>query len=167
MANNQAKIDFFRSERMPLPLEYFQGDRGDEFIDCLDEALRMAEETGRQLWGATRTLATLILSPGADVPEARQPIREDLDRLTSEWAVERRYWSRLEVPFHQTMVAIPNEPAAALETWRNILLKTAWTAFDEVTAHQEGNTRALKAIVRARNQLAAGLALALPRADVA
>ena len=166
MANDQAKVDFYRAERMPLPLDYLNPEK-EELVEKLGTATEMAEETARQLWGTTRKLATFILAPDADGPGARQPAREDLDHLTDEWAVERRYWSRLEVPFRQTMEAIPNGPDAALEAWRSILLKTAWAAFDEVASNLEAGTRALKAVVCARDQLAAGLALALPKADAA
>lgn len=165
MANDQAKVNFFRSEQMPLPIEYL---RDKSLVDSLSNVLKMAEDAAHQLWGAVRTLATFILSPEADAPGARQPAREDLDRLTDEWAVERRYWSRLEVPFRQTIVGIPDEPDATLEAWRNTLFQTAWAAFDEAANNQEGgNTRTLKAIVRARDQLTAGLASALPKANVA
>ena len=166
MANNQARVDFYRAERMPLPLDYLDP-RKEELVGRLEKALQMAEEVARQLWGATRKLATFILAPEADTPGARQPAREDLDHLTDEWAVERRYWSRLEVPFRQTMEAIPDGPDAALGTWRSVLLRTAWAAFDEVASNLEAGTRALKAVVRARDQLAMGLALALPKEGAA
>lgn len=159
MSKKQAKVNFYRSERMPLPLRYL---RDKDLVDKLSEGLKMAEDTARQLWGATRRLATFILSPQADTESARRPVREDLDSLTQQWAVERRYWSRLEIPFRETMEALPEETEGALERWRETLLRTAWRAFDQVTDKLGHDPRTLKAVVRARDQLAAGLAKQLP-----
>jgi CRISPR system Cascade subunit CasA len=159
MSKKQAKVNFYRSERMPLPLDYLVRK---ESVEALEKALAMAEGAARQLWGATRTLAALILSPEADAESARQPAREDLDSLTQQWAVERRYWSRLEIPFRETMEALPGETEGALERWHEILVRTAWRTFDQVTGNLGYDPGTLKAIVRARDQLAAGLAKMLP-----
>jgi CRISPR system Cascade subunit CasA len=161
MANNQAKVDFYRSERLPLPLRYLSDDN---LVGRLSEALKMAEDVRRQLWGATRTLATFILSPQADGSEARKPASKDLDGLTNQWAIERDYWSRLEIPFRQTLVALPDDEEVALSTWRSVLLRTAWESFDRVTRNLGTAGPAFKAEVRARDQLALGLAKALPKA---
>jgi len=155
----QAKVNFYRSERMPLPLVYL---KEQELVEMLGTALGMAERTARQLWSATRTLATFILLPEADSQSARQPAREDLDSLTQQWAVVRRYWSRLEIPFRETMEALPEETERALERWRKTLLRTAWRAFDQVTDNLSHDPHTLKAVVRARDQLAVGLAKQLP-----
>lgn len=159
MSKKQAKVNFYRGERMPLLLIYLTEK---ELVEALETALNMAESTARQLWGATRTLAKFILSPEADTESARPPAREDLSALTHQWAVERRYWSRLELPFHETMEALPEGMEGALERWRETLLRTAWRAFDQVTDNLGHDPRTLKAVVRARDQLAAGLAKALP-----
>jgi len=159
MSKRQAKVNFYRSEWMPLPLAYLDDE---ELVEALETALGMAKRTARQLWGATRTLATFILSPEADTESARRPVREDLDSLTHQWAVERRYWSRLEIPFRETMEALPEETEGALERWRETRLRTAWRAFDQVTDKLGHDPRTLKAVVRARDQLAAGLAKQLP-----
>jgi CRISPR system Cascade subunit CasA len=159
MSKKQAKVNFFRSERMPLPLEYL---RDRELVDALEEALEMAEATRRQLWGVMRTLATYVLSPEADSESGRQPAREDLDALTGGWSVERRYWQHLELPFRRTMEELPRARDGALESWRTTLWRTAWQAFEDVAANLGADPRSLKAVVRARDQLAAGLAKALP-----
>jgi len=159
MSKKQAKVNFYRSEHMPLPLAYL---KKQALVDALETALHMAESTARQLWGATRTLATFILSPEADAEGARQPAREDLDSLTQQWAVERGYWSRLEIPFRRTMVALPQNPDKTLAAWRKTLLKTVWRAFDQVTGNLGHDPRTLKAMVHAREQLAAGLGKVLP-----
>jgi CRISPR system Cascade subunit CasA len=159
MANNQAKVDFYRSESCPLPLRYLAEQT---LVERLDEALKMAEDVRGQLWGAARTLATLLLSPQADADNGRQPAREDLDRLAGQWAIERDYWSRLEVPFRRAVEALPGDVEGVLAGWRETLRRAAWAAFDRVARNLEHDARHLKAAVRARDQLAAGLGKALP-----
>lgn len=159
MSKSRAKVNFYRSERMPLPFEYL---RKECLVDQLTTALETAETAARQLWGATRTLATLILVPRADADEARKPARDDLDQLMSQWAVERHYWAKLETPFLEAMEALPHDADAALSEWQRTVRRTAWRAFDRVTAEASRDPHKLKAVVRSREQLGAGLAKALP-----
>jgi CRISPR system Cascade subunit CasA len=159
MANNQAKVDFYRSEHCPLPLRYLTEKT---LVERLDEALTMAEGVRGQLWGAARTLATLLLSPESDTDAGRQPAREDLDSLTNQWAIERDYWSRLEIPFRHALEALPGDVEGTLADWRVRLRRTAWAAFDRVADDLEHDPHNLKAAVRAREQLTAGLRKMLP-----
>jgi CRISPR system Cascade subunit CasA len=162
MANDQAKVEFYRSERMPLPLDYL---KSETLVESLATALQMAEDTARQLWGAASTLATEILYPAKDPGERlSEPQRQSRDALVAQWAVERRYWSRLEVPFRRTLVALPIGKESALESWRTTLIRTAREAFDPVTDSLDNSPRTLKAMVHARGQMEAGLAKALPEA---
>lgn len=159
MSSKQQKVYFYRSERMPLPLEYLQ-DEG--LVERLMETVEMAETVANQLWGATRTLATLVLSPQADTEKGRKPGREDLDRLTTQWAVDRHYWVRLETPFLETMEALPQDVDTAMRDWQATLRRMAWHALDRAADQVRHDPQKLKAAVRARGQLAAGLAKALP-----
>jgi CRISPR system Cascade subunit CasA len=158
MANNQAKVDFYRSESCPLPLRYLAEQA---LVERLDEALKMAEDVRGQLWGAARTLATLLLSPQADADSGRQSPPEAI-RLTDQWAIERDYLSRLEVPFRRAVEDLPGDAEGVLAGWRATLRRAAWAAFDRVARDLEHDARHLKAAVRARDQLAAGLGKALP-----
>jgi hypothetical protein len=147
---------------MPLPLDYLAAQA---LVDALDTALQMAEATRGQLWGATSTLATEILYPNREPAERlSEPQRQSRDTLVQQWAVERRYWSRLEIPFRQTLVALPAGQEVALESWRQTLLRTAREAFVPVLDNLDTRPRTLKAIVHARGQMEAGLAKALPAA---
>jgi CRISPR system Cascade subunit CasA len=159
MANNQAKVDFYRSEYCPLPLRYLTQET---LVQRLDEALKMAEGVRGQLWGAARTLATFLLSPQSDADAGRQPARDDLNSLVGQWAIERDYWSRLEIPFRQMLEALPDDIEGTLTGWRETLRGTAWAAFDRVAGDLEYDPRHLKATVRARGQLTAGLGKVLP-----
>jgi CRISPR system Cascade subunit CasA len=160
MANNQARVDFYRAERMPLPLQYLT-DVG--LVSRLGEALKMAKDVRGQLWGAARTLAKLALSPQADETEGHSPAPEDMNGLMNQWAIERDYWSRLELPFRRLLEALPGDVEGTLAGWRETLRRTAWAAFDRVTGDLERDPHKLKATVRARDQLAAGLGKVLPK----
>jgi CRISPR system Cascade subunit CasA len=158
MCKKQSKVSFCRSERMPLPLAYM---RERALVESLGTALAMAEQTSRSLWGATHTLAQFVVVPELDQPGARKLRREDVDPLVQGWAVERRFWSRLELPFRDTVVRLPEDRAGALESWRDTLRNTAWDAFEQVAEEVSHDTRRMKAVVRARGQLGLGLAKAL------
>lgn len=159
MANDQAKVEFFRAERWPLPLAYLQDE---PLVENLRTALEMAEAVSNQLWGAARTLATLFLCPEADHEGARQPAPEDLNKVMGQWDVKRRYWAQLEPPFRLMLETLPADRDSALAEWQRTLRRAAWSAFDGVAENLAANPRTLKAAVRARDQLAAGLAKTLP-----
>jgi len=159
MANDQAKMEFFRSERLPLRSEYLADKT---LVDALDDALKMAEDVARQLWGAARTLATFLVAPESDLPDAHKPQSEDLNQMMGPWGVERRYWARLEAPFMATLATLPDDPIVTLKAWRDTLKQTAWNALDGIAENLGMTPRALKATVQARGQLAAGLAKVLP-----
>lgn len=160
MANSQAKVDFYRSEHRSLPLRYLSEP---VLVERLDDALKMAEDVRGQLWGATRKLATLLLSPQSDSEEGRRPAPQDVAGLAQQWAVERDYWSRLEIPFRHMLEALPDDAVGVLAGWRERLRRTAWAAFNRVAGDLERDPRNLKAVVRARGQLAAGLGKVLPK----
>jgi len=160
MATSKAKVEFFRAERWPLPLAYL---REEPLVDALRTALEMAEAVSNQLWGAARTLATLFVCPEADQEGAHQPAREDLDKVMGQWDVKRRYWAQLEPPFRLTLETLPADRDGALTEWRETLRRAAWGAFDGIAENLAANPRTLKAAVRAREQLAAGLGKALPK----
>jgi CRISPR system Cascade subunit CasA len=156
----QAKVDFYRSESCPLPLRYLTDE---SLVERLDQALKMAEDVRSQLWGAARTLAALTLSPQSDTEAGRKPAPEDVSRLTDQWAVERGYWSGLEIPFRRMMEDLPEDVEGVLTNWQERLRHTAWAALERIASDLERDTRNLKATVRAREQLAAGLGKVLPR----
>jgi hypothetical protein len=159
MSKKQAKVNFYRSGRLPLPMRYLQEK---ELVEALETALEMAENTARQIWGAARTLATFIVSPDADAESSRKPNTEDLNALTNQWSIERGYWPHLERPFRETLEALPDGQEAALAVWRDTLRRTAWNAFDQVADGVGYDPTSLKAVVHAREQLAGGLGRVLP-----
>ncbi len=163
MANDRAKVEFYRSEQWPLPLAYLDEQTGPVLVEALQQITKMAEDVSSQLWGAMRTLAQLILNPESDLEGGRQPDPKDLNAITNQWDVKRRYWSRLEIPFRQTLAQVPQDKDAALTGWQETLRRTAWDAFNSIAEDLANDPRALKAYVKAQGQLAGGLKKVLPQ----
>ncbi len=160
MANDQAKVEFYRTEQLSLPLVYLNDQ---QLVNTLrDDVLGTAESVARQLWGAARTMANFVLVPQADNEDTHTPAPEDLNRITAPWGIERRYWSSLEVPFRYTLEALPTNRVATLTDWQKTLRTTAWRVFNAAAQDVETDPRALKATVRGREQLAAGLTKTIP-----
>ena len=160
MANDQAKVEFYRTEQLSLPLAYLNDQ---QLVNTLrDDVLGTAENASRQLWGAARTMATFVLVPQADDEQAHLPAPDDLSRVVAPWGIERRYWSSLEVPFRYTLETLPADRETALTNWQKTVRAAAWEAFNAAAQDVEIDPQALKAAVRGREQLAAGLAKVIP-----
>ncbi|MCZ7575408.1 MAG: type I-E CRISPR-associated protein Cse1/CasA [Ardenticatenaceae bacterium] len=154
MANDRAKVEFYRSERMPLPLAYLCDQ---VLVDDLSSIVTMADRVSDQLWGAGATLAKVWLAPGDD-----QSPPKEVRNVTEQMGITRRFWSRLEVPFRETIEVLPRDHESTMLAWRQTLIATAWNAINQAADGLGASTRALKATVRAREQLALGLAKVFP-----
>ena len=153
MASNKAKVEFFRSENLPLPIEYLDNP---ELIDLLSAALSAAENVASELWKASGTMASVLLVPDEDSERRANP--DDVKDLRASMGTERRYWAMLEPHFRETMQALPREGTGAMRRWFDWLRDAAWEAFDEISDGLGNNPRALKAAIRGRERLARGLA---------
>jgi CRISPR system Cascade subunit CasA len=149
-------VHFYRSEYLPLPLAYLAEP---SLISQLETALTAAEDVASELWKTTGTLARWLLVP--DEESDRQPNPDDVRDLRATMAAERRYWALLEPLFRQTMQAIPQDSSAAIRDWFAWLRRCAWDVFDQVCNGLGDDPRALKAIVRGREQLVRGLGTVL------
>ena len=159
MSSDQAKIEFFRAERMPLPLAYL---KNRAIVERLEQGLAVAEAVSQQLWGAARTLATYLVAPHQDSGEGRSAQREDLDQLMGGWDIQRPYRAKLEVPYFLLMERLPHAGEEALGEWFVLLRRTAQDSLERVVSTVENGPRGYKAAVQARQQLAGGLAKVLP-----
>ncbi|MEZ4705923.1 MAG: type I-E CRISPR-associated protein Cse1/CasA [Caldilineaceae bacterium] len=184
MASGQAKVEYYRSEAMPLPSQYMENDR--ESVDALATALQSADGVASALSYATFFMAWLQLNPdieqdaqmtserisskmSAVLKETRTELKDmsrdeeskKIANLYLSWAAERRYWALLEPLFRQTMQAIPQDSPAAITLWFDWLRQSAWDVFNQVCNGLGDDPRALKATVRGREQLARGLGIVL------
>ncbi len=166
MASDQAKVLFYRAERLPLPLAYLSADRQPLLVD-LRTAINRAEAVSKHLWGAAQTLARdLLVDPAATAAgaESKQPRREDLNQLSNAWQIEQRYWSRLNDRFMALVTELPSTRDSALLRWHKHLYSVAVGAFDAVSEQLGFRPKSLHAWVNARRQLLAGLRNVLPPA---
>lgn len=152
MASDQAKVEFFRSEHLPLPLAYLDNVA---LVDLLFRTLAAAENVASELWKASGTMASVLLAPAED--SERRPDPDAVRNLRESMGTERRYWALLEPIFRQTIQALPHEGSEAVVRWLGWLRDAAWRAFDEVSDGLGDDPRALKAAVRGREQLVRGL----------
>jgi CRISPR system Cascade subunit CasA len=157
---DQALVNFWRYERLPLPLAYLADKR---LIDELSDALALAEEVGDILRQVTETLATLLISPSAsDGSQGRQPDRSQVDSVVQHLATDRTYWARLETPFKRLLIELPTEMAitkaggtapGALVNWAQEVKRSALEAFEEATEAAGSSARALRAVALAERGL--------------
>jgi hypothetical protein len=154
MSKKQAKVYFFRRERMPLSLTYLIDET---LAEKLRDALRAAEGVGTALRRAGWELAQWIVSP-ADRKKAH---RDNTQLVFSQLSLDRRYWSRLEVKFQSFVCDLPQDRQAALDDWVKTLQRTARDAFTGAAEGISDPIRGLKAITLARGTLERNMARAI------
>lgn len=172
MATNKSKIDLWRHERLPLPLELL--------IDAtlaplISNALAAAEDAARQLRpgfderqssGARKKVnkprplqlfGRAMLAPD----DGREPDRQDVANLVASLDLDERYWSRLEAPFRDFLVDLPAERERALAAWLDAVDRAATDAFEGTMRSFDTSARALKAEALASARFRAALREAL------
>jgi len=166
LLKSRAKVELTRTERLPVPRAYLDDP---DLVGDLSLALSLAEDVAERLRWATRTLASYLITPALPPDQDRKTAdrqrSNDLSNLQNHWASDRSYWSALEVPFLNTLRAIPEDPDAALEAWVDLLRRQARASLHLITQSLAHDPAALKAIVHAERRLNAGLARALDRKE--
>jgi CRISPR system Cascade subunit CasA len=154
LCNVQARLDFFRHERMPLPLAYLT----DETLgEALRDALQRAEEVAVALRQAGYDLARWIVSPD----DKSKAYKDGVQLVFSRLRLEALYWPHLEVEFQGFLCDLPGNRQAARDNWVKTLLQTARRAFAEAAKSVSDPLRGLKAATLARGTLERGLARAV------
>ena len=154
LGSTRAKIDFWRHERLSLPLAYL---KDKQLADTLREVLELTETTAQNLNRAMWTMATRMLAAGPD----RKPKAEDVRNLSDHLGAGRAYWSQLETPFKRLLVELPDDKDEESEyggvqiKWKSTLRHALWKAFRESTRGMERSTRNLKAVALAERSLTA------------
>ena len=153
LGSTRAKIEFWRHERLPLPLAYL---KDKQLADTLRDVLDLTETTAQNLNRAMWTMATRMLAAGPD----RKPKAEDVRNLSDHLGAGRAYWSQLETPFKRLLVELPDDKDEESEyggvqigRWNSTLRDTLWRAFRESTRGMERSTRNLKAAALAERSL--------------
>jgi len=153
MANDQAKVEFFRREELPLPLDLLSNQ---DLVTDLEDALQTSETVRGHLQGAFATLACWLLFH-KQVDRLSVPQKDARDRLMDSWGGERWYWSDLEPRFFVLLADLTDDASAARRAWARTLQRAAWDALEHVIDKLGTDPHALKAAVMARGRLGAGL----------
>lgn len=155
LRSSQAKVLFWRHERLSIPAVYLN----DEVLaECVQNALELTETMAQCLNAAMRTMAWDLLGIGK--PPHRRAEQNRIGELVRHLDAERVYWSRLEVPFKRLLAKLPedrNEYGGygehRLAEWKAILRSTVMAAFEESTRKMDQSTRNLRPLARAEGQL--------------
>jgi CRISPR system Cascade subunit CasA len=150
LCTDKAKVNFWRHETLPLPLAYL--DRP-ELVDALKRSLAVAEAV------ASKALRPAAWATAANWLTSSPEMKPDTDRVrgvVESFAPERLYWSRLERPFRELLVALAaggSDPDACVNGWYwDILHPAATDAFDQSIGRIDGG-RDLKAVNAGRGLL--------------
>jgi CRISPR system Cascade subunit CasA len=153
LCSDRAKVNFWRHDRMPLPLAYLNDEM---LVASLQQALTRAEEVAKVLRKCVWDMATLVLSPDKKSVDADR-VQDVVDSL----APDRLYWSRLEIPFRRFLVGLAEEPdhqEQAVANWVRLeLCRQARQAFEQTAGAWDHSARLLRAVTCSRRQLTAGL----------
>jgi CRISPR system Cascade subunit CasA len=153
----RAKVELWREERLPLPLQYL---RHDELVYTLGTSLGAAESVRGALMSGVRHLAQGALSPESKPDTGR--VRSMVESL----GAERADRAALDAPFRTLIVDLAATWAAdqgepALAAWRRALRDTAQQAFDAAAGALETSARGLRAAAEARGLFEAMMARTL------
>lgn len=165
MANDQAKVEFFQEEHLPLPLNYLEND---ELVEILAIGLQKAENVRFSLKIASQWFSTWIISPKSYDKKSWKEVdsitRKQAEDMVRYWNVERYYWQQLEIPFLHLLEDLPEHPEA-IETWHKTLRSTAKNALEQAANAAGIDATALKAAVRARGMLGYSLKELFPEPE--
>jgi CRISPR system Cascade subunit CasA len=152
MANDQAKVEFFQEDHLPLPLPYLTQP---DLVEKLANALQNAEDTRFALKIASQWMAVLVIAPkfdGKKWQEVDRISKEQAEKLATHWNVDRFYWQQLEIPFLHLLEDLPQYPEV-ITTWQETLRHAAGDSLEQAANAAGMAPLALKAAVRARERL--------------
>lgn len=158
LASYQARPDFWRLERLPLPLDYLGDDLA--LFEALRRALDLAEGAGSLLTvqGPLRRTAEQLVGEGGDVRA-----------LLVSLGAERVYWARLDAEFQSLLARLPEDRSTEPDTeimygsrelrdWARTVRDAARDAFRTATGGLQGSGHTLKAVAVAEGEFERRLA---------
>src|SRR5579872_3237712 len=157
IAGNKSMVTLWRQELLPLPVAYL---RDNDLRAPLRDAVDVADQAGRAVWGAADALASWLVGPDQDQPGSRKPERKVITAMREELGVEGRFWPRLERPFIDYLLeqAEAGYDPAPVRSWAKTVSRAAREALSSVIDSLDPDTRALRAGVEASAVLDRSLA---------
>jgi hypothetical protein len=167
MSKKQAKVFFFREERLPLPLNYLT-DEG--LVSKLAYALDHTATVAFDLVQAARRVGMVLQvseAEGKKWAELNRNAKSAINDWVAHTGVERHYWASLDIPFQTFMVDLAQKDReAALLGWLERLQAAALAAFDQAAQYAGSDGRSFKAVVRGRSYLTYRLNQLIPKEEV-
>ncbi|MDL1901996.1 type I-E CRISPR-associated protein Cse1/CasA [Anaerolineae bacterium CFX9] len=142
MSSNQAKINFYRQEELPLPPELLDGSH--QLV--VAEAINNADVTAEKLRSAVNILADNVLMRGG----SGKPDSSNRTNLTKQWDSLSLYWAELEPHFWTFVTGLVAGNPAAEDQWSSALVRSARTALSQSEKMAGDSPWALKGGVAAR-----------------
>lgn len=182
MIPNQADIEDWRHESLPLPLALLNDNA---LVEVVGEAVALAESLGRLLTPYAITITHNgkphpYSSPVAVLAEAllvgtsgRSADPKARERLVESFGAPIRYWAQLDTPFRAFITALPHDRStdpygqphygqSARTEWARQVAAALHRVFQQVVADLDTSARALRAVALAQSRLAFCLAALLP-----
>ena len=131
IVNDQASVEMWARETLPIPLDYFDDDA---LTGLLERAIQFAEEKG----GIAGTLRAGI-----------KELAKSLETSAANFPAMPIYWSSLELEFQRLLLDLPDEKDAAMKEWFGFVLRTADDAFRQTANGLSGTAKEQRAIVEA------------------
>ena len=150
-----AKILLWRHERMPVRASLLDNVN---MIDRMGELLQCAEQAAIALNGRTRRIVKLYLAPDSELPNGRQPDKDDVTKIVNAIDPRPAYWTRLEEHFFDLMENLPkdwdgsagdwkpDDQLIATRTWRDAVKQEAERALEESIRCLGTTARAISAV---------------------
>jgi len=115
LATDQGKALLWRHERLPVPVELLAQAN---LIEQLGQLLQNAEQAAFELNARMRRIAKLYLAPDSETPGAGQPDSDEVTKVADSIDARPAYWSRMENHFLVLLENLPNDWAAATDSWK-------------------------------------------------
>lgn len=131
IVNDQANVETWTHENLPIPLDYFDDD---DLCGLLEKAIQFAEQKdgiAGTLRAGIKELAKLLETSVANL--SAMPI----------------YWSTLELEFQRLLLNLPKEKDVVMKEWFGLVLQTADDAFRQTAKGFSGTAKEQEAIVKA------------------
>ncbi len=166
MSKKQAKVFFFREERLPLPLDYLTDK---SLVDSLAYALERTATVAFDLVQAARRVGMFLQVSDADGKQWGE-LNTNAKTAITNWVaftgIERHYWANLDIPFQTFMINLAQQDReSVLTNWLERLRATALDAFDQAAQYAGTGPRSFKAVVRGRNYLNYRLNQLIPKKE--
>lgn len=153
MSKKQAKVFFFREERLPLPLAYLADEN---LVNHLRLALDKTGTVAFDLLQAVRRVGMFLQVSDADGKqwgELNSNAKDAINGWVNHTGVDRHYWSGLDIPFQTFIVDLAQDAEPALLRWYAQLHAAAQDAFNQAAQYVGNDGRSFKAIARGQSYL--------------